>query len=85
MTLFGLFFLIFIIYLIWRMWPLIKAISKAKNMHAEAQQRYEEEQERRERERQTINPDQSSVEKLQEANLDLEGGEYVDYEEVDKA
>lgn len=85
MSIIGLLFLIFIAFMIWRMWPLITAIRKAQDIQAEARQRYEEEQQSRERARRTEDPDQTSVERIHEANLDLEGGEYVDYEEVEKS
>lgn len=85
MTIFGILFLIFIIYLIWRMWPLITAIYKAKKMHDQAQQQYEEELKQREKARRTEDPEQSSVDRIHEANLDLDGGEYVEYEEIEKS
>lgn len=56
---------------------------KLKQQYQEAQRRAEEEQQRQERVRKNTSPPQSSVEMIDDAALDLEGGEYVDYEEIE--
>lgn len=48
----------------------------------QAKQEAEEERKRQERVRRHTAPPQSSVDMIDDAALDLEGGEYVDYEEV---
>lgn len=55
---------------------------KMREQYKEAQRQAEEEQERQERVRKQTDPEQSSVEKIKDATIDLKGGEYVDYEEV---
>lgn len=45
-------------------------------------QRQADEEARKERVRKRTNPDHSSVDMIQDASIDLEGGEYVDYEDV---
>lgn len=60
----------------------IKSVYKLRQQQQEARRQQEAEAERQERVRKRTNPSQSSVEMIEDANLDLEGGEYVDYEEV---
>lgn len=50
--------------------------------HRAQQARHAEEQARQERARQRAEPTQSSVEMIEEAKLDLDGGEFVDFEEI---
>ncbi|MBR8702936.1 DUF4834 family protein [Porphyromonas levii] len=57
-------------------------IYRMREQYKEAQRQAEEEQERRERVRKQTEPEQSSVERIKDASIDLDGGEYVDYEEV---
>lgn len=60
---------------------LVKAY-KMREQYKEAQRQAQEEKERQERVRKQTDPEQSSVERIKDASIDLEGGEYVDFEEV---
>lgn len=60
----------------------IRRIYKFNRGVKEQQRYFEEEQNRRSQARETVHPKQSSVERIEEANLDLNGGEYVDFEDL---
>lgn len=85
----GFFFFIFallplvaIIYLIVKHQRTIKQVYDARKAYRQAQERAAEEQERQERVRRRTHPEQSSVDLIQETRQDLDGGEYVEFEEV---
>lgn len=60
---------------------LVKAY-KMREQYKEAQRQAEEERDRQERVRKQTDPEQSSVERIKDASIDLESGEYVDFEEI---
>lgn len=74
--------IILVFYLLIRNWRLVRAAYKINQTQKAQRKQYEEEKERSERVRKRTRPEQSSVELINEARLDLEGGEYVDYEEI---
>lgn len=57
-------------------------IYKIRQQQKEAQERAEEERQRQERVRRHTHPEQSSVDLIKGTHMDLDGGEYVDFEEV---
>ena len=59
------------------------SVYKLKKHYKEAQKSAEEERARRERVRRQTDDAPSSVEMIDNASLDLEGGEYVEYEEIE--
>ncbi|MDN4753494.1 DUF4834 family protein [Porphyromonadaceae bacterium W3.11] len=74
--------IILVAYLLIKNWRLVRAAYKINQTQKAQKKQYQEEQERSERVRKRTRPEQSSVELINDAHLDLEGGEYVDYEEV---
>lgn len=74
--------LIIILYFLIINWRSVRAAYKLKQAHDSQRKAYEEEKAREERARKHTHPEQSSVEMINDAHLDLEGGEYIDYEEV---
>lgn len=67
---------------LYRLLPVFRALRRVSAMKHEAQRRYQEQQEHRRATERTENPPRKSEDLIKGANLDLEGGEYVDYEEV---
>lgn len=67
---------------LYRLLPVFRALSRFSAMRHEAQRMYQEQQEYRKATERAENPPQKSEDLIKGANLDLEGGEYVDYEEV---
>lgn len=61
---------------------MVRAAYRLKQAHDSQRKAYEEDRAREDRARKRTDPEQSSVEMINDAHLDLEGGEYVDYEEV---
>lgn len=75
--------LLLILYLGYKYRRALLSAYKIREQYREAERRAEEEQQRQERVRKNTEPPQSSVEMIDDAALDLEGGEYVDFEEVE--
>lgn len=76
--------LIVILYLLFRYRDLVLKAYKVSQAQKQAKREQAEERARQERVKRNTNPDQSSVEVLRDALIDYEGGEYVEYEEVEK-
>lgn len=74
--------LVLIFYLVIKYQRTIMAFYWLRQQHKEAKMRQEAEADRQERVRKRTHPEQTSVEMIQDASIDLEGGEYIDYEEV---
>lgn len=74
--------LFFVAYLLIRNWKIVQAAYRFNQSQQAQRRQYEEEQKRQERIKKQTDPEQSSVERINDAHLDLEGGEYVDYEEL---
>lgn len=74
--------LLFLLYIVFVYRKSLVKAYKMREQYKEAQKRAQEEQERQERVRRQTDPEQTSVERIKDASLDLEGGEYVDFEEV---
>lgn len=74
--------LLFVGVALYRLLPLFRAVGQASAMQQEARRKYREQQEHRRATERAENPPQKSEDLIKGANLDLEGGEYVDYEEV---
>lgn len=75
-------FFCLIAYVIIRFFSVFKKIYLLFKAQREMRQTFEEQQRSREAEQQTASPEQSSVDRIHDANMDLKGGEYIDYEEV---
>ncbi|MDO5035660.1 MAG: DUF4834 domain-containing protein [Porphyromonas sp.] len=73
--------LYFIIRIYLRHQETIKKVYRLRKEQQAAAEREREERERRERVRRTTDPDQTTVERIQDTSVDLDGGEYVNYEE----
>ncbi len=67
---------------VYRLWPVLRAISHITSLQREAQRRYQEQQDHQRATERADNPPQKSEDLIKGANLDLNGGEYVDYEEI---
>lgn len=77
-----------------RLWPFLKGVYQISRMQKKAEKAYSDQQARTERTSRNNNgfdsrtegtnsdPNFSSVDLIHKANLDLNGGEYVDYEPV---
>lgn len=74
----------YLIYLLIKYRQQVLTVWRMQQLHKEQKARYEEEQKRQERVRRRAHPEQSSVELIEEAKLDLDGGEFVDYEEIEE-
>lgn len=75
--------LILIVIFAIKYWRTILSVYKLRQHYKAAQKSAEEEQARRERVRKQTEEAPSSVEMIDNASLDLEGGEYVEYEEIE--
>ncbi|MDO5017062.1 MAG: DUF4834 domain-containing protein [Porphyromonas sp.] len=75
--------LLLIVYMVIRYRRALVTAYKVREQYKEAKRKAEEERQRQERVRRTTNPNQSTVEMIDDAALDLEGGEYVDFEEIE--
>lgn len=90
MSFISLLLLFLVGYLIYRSLPLIVHLYRIFKMQKKFREQFAEQQERRQQaseqphSQRDDDDDASSVERMREANLDLNGGEYVDYEEIPK-
>lgn len=78
-------FLVVLLLLLFFLWPLIRQVGRIRRVHHQARREYRRRQEEATREAaRTERAQKSSAEILREAHHDLDGGDYVDYEEVDE-
>lgn len=74
--------LVLLFWVVFRYRNALSAVFQLRKNYKKAQRNAQEEAERYEKVRRHTHPKQTSVEMIDDAALDLDGGEYVDYEEV---
>lgn len=72
----------FIIYVVVKNFSFLRKLYLAFKAQRDFSRRYQEQQRTYEQQSRTEEPPQSSVDKIREAHMDLNGGEYVEYEDV---
>ncbi|MDO4695649.1 DUF4834 family protein [Porphyromonas sp.] len=75
-------FLVLIIYIVVKNYSFLKGLYTAIKAQKEFSRRFQEQQDAYQSKNRENSSPQSSVDKIRDANMDLNGGEYIDYEDV---